>query len=232
MNSINRLSRFFIFSFFVAGVLFACKKESIIPPSPSFNYFPTTAGNWIEYDVDSIYHAENDNNNDDSVYSYHFQVREEIDSTFADGQGRPVQVILRYKRNSDLEAWSLVAVWTQTLSLSSAYRTEDNVPYHKLAFPINGSTMWDGNDANIQEEEMYEYTDYHTALTIGGFDFDSTLTVLQRDEDNYVERIFGQEIYATGVGMIYKQRDDLGKRNGIIVKGQEYKMTLKDFGPR
>lgn len=53
--------------------------------------------------MDSIFHAENDNNNDDSVYSYHFQVREEIDTSYADGQGRPTQVVLRYKRNTDLD---------------------------------------------------------------------------------------------------------------------------------
>lgn len=215
-----------------AGILSSCKKESINPPSPSFNYFPTTAGKWIEYDVDSVYHAENDNNNDDSVYAYHFQVREEIDTTFSDGQGRPTQVILRYKRMMDGEDWMLTAVWTQTLSLSSAYRTEDNVPYHKLAFPINGSTTWNGNDANTEEEEMYEYEDFHISGTVGGFGFDSTLTVLQRDEDNYVEKIYGKEKYAAGVGMVYKVRDDLGKRNGIVVKGLEYKMTLRDFGPR
>ncbi|MBK7851000.1 MAG: hypothetical protein IPJ66_07630 [Bacteroidetes bacterium] len=232
MNSINFISFRVLFFLFALGMMQACKKESIKPPSPSFNYFPTEKGKWVEYDVDSIYHAENDNNNDDSVYAYHFQIREELDTTYSDGQGRPTQVLLRYKRNSDGEDWVLVSVWTQNLSLSSAYRTEDNIPYHKLAFPINGSTTWDGNDANTNEEEMYEYEDFHIERSFGSFDFDSTLSVLQRDEDNFVERIYGQEIYATGVGMVFKERDDLGKRNGIVVKGLEYKMTLRDFGPR
>ena len=232
MNSTKNCIVLIAFFLLTAGSFYSCKKESILPSSPSFNYFPIEAGKWVEYDVDSIFHAENDNNNDDSVYSYHFQVREEIDTSYADGQGRPTQVVLRYKRNTDLDPWTLTSVWTQTLSLSSAYRTEENVPYHKLAFPINNSTTWDGNDANTEEEEMYEYDDFHIARTIGGLTFDSTLTVLQRDEDNYVERIFGKEIYATGDGMITKVRDDLEKRNGIVVKGLEYKMVMRDYGPR
>jgi hypothetical protein len=210
----------------------SCKKETIIPASPSFNYFPVEPGRWVEYDVDSVYHAENDNNNDDSVYSFHFQIREEIDSTFINGQGQEAQILIRYKRNSSNEDWVLSNVWTQTLSLTGAYRIEENVPYHKLAFPINSSTVWDGNDANTEEEEIYSYDSFHQEAIIGGLVFDSTLSVLQIEEDNFIERIYGKEIYAVGIGMIFKQRDDLGKRNGIVVKGLEYKMTVRDYGPR
>lgn len=212
--------------------LFACKKESIIPASPSYNYFPDQRGRWVSYTVDSIYHGENDNNNDDSVYSFRFQVMETIDSTFLDGQGRPTQLVYRYKRQSSADEWSFVAVWTQTLTLTGAYRKEDNIAYHKLAFPINSSINWDGNAANTLEEEFYSYEDIHESLSLSGISFDSTLTVQQMDEDNFVEKIFGKEIYAAGVGLIYRERDELGKRNGIVVKGLEYKMTLLDYGPR
>lgn len=222
---------YLVFLFLLAGI-FSCKKETIIPSSPSFNYFPVDPGRWVEYDVDSIYHGENDNNNDDSVYTFHFQIREEIDSSFVNGQGLETQILMRYKRSSSNDDWSLINVWTQTLTLTGAYRTEDNVPFHKLAFPINSSISWDGNDANTLEEEPYSYELYHTPATIGGVSFDSTLTVVQIEEENFIERIYGKEKYAVGVGMIFKQRDDLGKRNGIVVKGLEYKMTLRDYGPR
>ncbi|HNQ62062.1 MAG TPA: hypothetical protein PKJ62_06710 [Bacteroidia bacterium] len=225
------LKRYLIFLVLLAGI-FSCKKETIIPSSPSFNYFPVEIGRWVEYDVDSIFHGENDDNNDDSVYTFHFQIREEIDSSFINGQGQETQIVKRYKRNSSMEDWSLTNVWTQTLTLTGAYRIEDNVAYHKLAFPINSGINWNGNDANTLEEETYSYEEFHVPTTIGGVTFDSTLTVVQIEEENFIERIYGKEKYATGVGMIFKQRDNLGKRNGIVVKGLEYKMTLRDFGPR
>lgn len=220
--------------FFLLAILLvsSCKKETIVPASPSYNYFPVERGRWVEYNVDSIYHGENDNNNDDSVYTFHFQIREVIDSSFSNGQGQETQVLLRYKRQTSSENWTLINVWTQTLNLSGAYRTEDNVAYHKLAFPINSGISWNGNDANTEEEELYTYDSFHQSATVGGISFDSTLTVIQRDEENFIESIYGEERYATGVGMIYKRRDDLGKRNGVVVKGLEYKMTLYDFGPR
>ncbi len=225
------LKRYYLF----LSVLFfstSCKKDSVLPDSPSYNYFPVESGKWVEYDVDSIYHGENDNNNDDSVYSFHFQIREEIDSTFYNGQGQATQILIRYKRESITDSWTLVSVWTQNLNLAGAYRVEENISYHKLAFPINTTITWNGNDANREGEELYTYQDFHTPATVGGIGFDSTLSVLQREDDNYIERIYGMEKYAAGVGMIFKQRDDLGKRNGIVVKGLEYKMTVSDYGPR
>ncbi|HRS40022.1 MAG TPA: hypothetical protein P5292_12650, partial [Bacteroidia bacterium] len=99
-------------------------------------------------------------------------------------------------------------------------------------FPISENTTWDGNDMNTLDEELYAYEDYHVSRSVNGMAFDSTLSVLQRDDNNFVERVYGQEIYANGVGLIRRQRDDLGKRNGIVVKGTEFTMQVKDYGPR
>lgn len=232
MKSMYFLPKRFLYFLILLLILNSCKKETIVPVSPSYNYFPVDNGRWVEYNVDSIYHGENDNNNDDSVYTFHFQIREQIDSSFINSEGQPTQVLARYKRETVADDWQLIGIWTQILNLNGAYRTEDNVPFHKLAFPISSGITWDGNAANTLDEELYYYDSFHVPATIGSTSFDSTLTVTQIDENNFIERIYGVEKFATGVGMIFKQRDNLGKRNGIVVKGLEYKMTLSDYGPR
>jgi len=126
--------------------------------------------------------------------------------------------------------WELSDVWTQYLSSTSAYLTEDNIKYHKLSFPINSTASWNGNDSNTEEEEIYFYDYFHEGDVINSLSFDSTLSVIQIDENNYVETIFGNEKYAAGVGMIYKERNDLGKTNGQVVKGLEYRMVVVDYG--
>jgi len=63
-----------LFWVLVISVFAACKEESLEPVPYSYEYFPVEFGKFIIYDVDSIYHSDNDNNNDDSVYSWHFQV--------------------------------------------------------------------------------------------------------------------------------------------------------------
>jgi hypothetical protein len=212
--------------FFVLG----CKEEKQDPVPTSFNYFPVETGRWIEYSVDSIYHSENDNNNDDSVFRYHFEIREEIDSSFIDGAGQENQVVKRFRRPDSLSTWTIMGVWTQRLTSTTAYRTEDNINYHKLSFPINSSITWNGNDANTFEEEIYYYDFFHEFYSINSFSFDSVISVIQIDEDNFIEKIYGNEKYASGVGLIYKQRDELGKYNGIVVKGLEYRMVVRSFG--
>jgi hypothetical protein len=209
---------------------FSCKKESVEVHALSYNYFPTETGKYIIYDVDSIYHSETDNNNDDSVFSYHFQIKDRIDTSFVDLEGRVNQVRLRYHRDNDTLPWQLTEVWTQYLSATSAYLTEDNIKYHKLSFPINSTISWNGNDSNTEEEEIYYYDYYHESDVLNGLSFDSTLSVIQIDENNFVETIYGNEIYAAGVGMIYKERNDLGKTNGQVVKGLEYKMVVVEYG--
>lgn len=208
----------------------SCKDESITPSLGYHEYFPIDFHRYVIYDVDSVYHSDNDNDNDDSVYTWHFQVKEKIDSTFIDGQGRSAQRILRYRRTDSTQAWSFMNVWTQTRTTSSAYRNEDNIAYHKLSFPVNISAYWDGNDSNIEDEEIYVYDAVHEPENIGGLNFDSTVSVLQRDENNFVEKIYGYEIYAMHTGLVYKQRDNLRKNGGLVVFGTEFKMTVNSYG--
>ena len=231
-NMQETIERFISIFLFLVVLLFlsGCQKETLITPQNYYNYFPIEDGKWIEYTVDSIYHSENDNNNDDSIFSYHFEIREEIDSSFKDGSGRVNQIIKRYRREDALNPWSLTSVWTQMLSSGIAYRTEENITYHKLSFPINSTVTWNGNDANTFDEEIYYYDSFHEPVVINSLTFDSTISVIQINENNYVQKMYGIEIYAAGVGLIYKVRDELGKRNGVVVKGLEYRMIINAFG--
>jgi len=214
----------------MALTLGACKNESVAPQPGSYEYFPLDFGRYVIYDVDSVFHSDNDNNNDDSVYSWHFQVKERIDSTFIDGQGRPAQRVLRYRRLNVSDPWTFMNVWTQTRTTTAAYRNEDNVVYHRLSFPPHPDITWNGNDSNTMEDEFYVYDGIDRPKAVGTSSFDSTLSVSQRDDDNFVEKIYGYEVYANRIGLVFLQRDNLRKQNGSVVYGTEYKMTVHSYG--
>lgn len=211
-------------------VSYGCKKEIVTTPSISYNYFPSDIGTWVEYNVDSIYHSEDDNNNDDSIYAYHFEIRELIDSTYTDIEGREIQVIKRFRRADSLSEWNLANIWTQRLNSLNAYRIEDNIAFHKLSFPIKSSITWNSNDANSLQEEICSYEYFHEPGIFNSIAFDSTVSVLEFDEDNYIMKRFSNEIYASGVGLVFKVRNELEKNNGLVVSGLEYKMVIKAFG--
>lgn len=214
----------------VLCVLNSCGKETVEIASPSFDYFQTARGKYVIYDVDSIVHATNDNDNDDSVYYYHYQVKEVIDTPFTDGEGKTRQVVVRYYRADSTQEWSINIVWSQLLTSAGAYRWEDNIPYHKMSYPISYQIEWNGNDKNTLQEEMYHYDAIHDPGTYNDLSFDSTLTIIQRDDDNFVEKIFGKEVYAAGIGMIYRERNELRKTSGNIVSGTEFRMVVNAFG--
>jgi len=153
-----------------------------------------------------------------------------IDSTFKDETGLVKQVILRYRRTDSLSTWSISDVWTQYLTTTTAYRTENNISFHKLSFPINSFITWNGNDANTLDEEMYYYDYFHEPGTYNSCHFDSTISIIQIDENNYVQKKYGHEVYATNVGLILKEVDDLGKENGVVVNGMEYRMKVISYG--
>src|SRR5438067_206237 len=111
-------------------LFFSCSKDKILKPSsPSYNYFPTEQGKFVIYNVDSTVHRTDDGFSDDSVSHYHFQLKDVVDSSFYDLEGKKRQVLLQYYRDSLDTNWNLRNVWSQLLTTSAAYRYEDNVPY-------------------------------------------------------------------------------------------------------
>ncbi|MBL0341829.1 MAG: hypothetical protein IPP71_13370 [Bacteroidetes bacterium] len=90
---------------------------------------------------------------------------------------------------------------------------EENSTYVKLVFPITSSATWNGNLLNNFDPKLYEYQNLHQPLILAGINFDSTLTVLQIDDDNFIETMYEIEKYATGVGMIYKEQIFIEKDN-------------------
>jgi len=212
------------------SILSSCGKETLEIPSPSYNYFPTEQGKYVVYNVDSIVHSTDDNDNDDSVYYFHYQVKEVIDSSFTDGEGNQRQVLVRYFRKDTTEEWNINSVWTQSLNSSSAYRWEENIPYHKLSFPINAEIEWNVNDKNTLDEVLFQYDEIHASRTINNMAFDSTVVVTDNAVPNFVEDISNKEIYAAGIGMIYKRNIDLRKTSGQVVSGTELTMTVDSHG--
>lgn len=215
---------------FTLSLLSSCSKETVEIPSVSFHYFPTEKGKYVIYDVDSVVHSTDDNNNDDSVHYYHYQVKEVIDTPFIDGEGRQRQVLVRYYRPDTSYSWNINIVWSQLLTSTSAYKWEDNIPYHKMSFPINSTVEWNLNDMNTLNEELYHYEGLHESRTYHNMNFDSTITVIHNDGENFVEKIYGEEVFAAGIGLVYKERDDLRKTSGQVVSGTEFKMVVNSFG--
>jgi len=218
-------------SFFIAIILLAsCKKERE-QPNLGYTYFPFNVGFWAEYDVMEI--------KVDTVVSYYdtsiYQLREIIESTFIDNQGRPSYRIERYWRTADSLQWVIKDVWYATKTTTMAEKIEEDVRYIKLVFPVNDEKEWNGNAYNTLPEWEYAYEDLHESKTVGGMNFDSTTTILQRDNYNFIEYEYAYEIWAAGVGLIKKHYVDMDISNydttaGKVKKATKFFQSITSYG--
>lgn len=232
------LRNFLIPCLFGFSILFySCKDDEYIEPLPSAGerFFPLYEGFWVEYETDSIIHLDDDDASqiDTSIISYHYYIREEIDSSFIDSENERAYVVLRYKRFSDTLSWELSDVWTAKVDLFAAERVEDNIRFIRLKFPVSSSTFWNGNAFNFFPVEEYSYDELYRQRIFNSLQFDSTITVVQNDFVSNVNRITKKEIYGTQAGLLYKQLDSVRTLNTgqgtIILNGLEFRQEITDY---
>src|SRR4051812_45011006 len=197
----------FYYLFLVTYFLFsACKDDDIAKPvSVTDNFVSNDVGRWLVYDCDSIIHLDNDNNTDNNVDTFHFQLKEVIDSLGYDGEKQQIQHLSRYTRLNDTLPWEFQARWTAKITKTTYQKVEDNIRFQRLAFPVYSSQKWNGNAYNHLGEEDYFYNGINQPENFRTFNFDSTVTVIQGDSTiGYHNYPFGVEKYATGAGLYYK----------------------------
>jgi hypothetical protein len=210
---------------FSALLLIGCSEKKIDLQSPALEaYFPLKVGKFIEYRLDST--ALTQFGRDTTVRSY--RVRDSIEAEITDARGRKAVRIVRYMRDIAgtlpyRPAYTFMAInnngdWIEFV--------ENNLRFMKLRFPVREGFEWKGNsfiETNTLNSSVryladwkYRYLDVNKPLTLNGKTYDSTITILQRDEvipeGPFNPQFFKQydysiEIYAKNIGLIYKNLD-------------------------
>lgn len=222
----------FILIVSIGFILQGCKEENpVLPVSQEgfhYQYAPTNVGHELVYDVRLIVKDEFTGIQDTTDY----QLKELIESSFTDIAGRPTQRIERYTRPDSTQTWTISDVWTSNMMKDRFEKNEENNTFVKLRFPVKLNYEWNGNLFNGRQEQTYTYTTIHQPYTINGFNLDSTLTVLQNDYEDLLEKRYELERYATGIGLIYKESIFVEKEfntPGAIRSQTRYTQKLVSF---
>lgn len=184
------------------------------------SYFPMQPGHWVIYQVDStIYDAFLATGS--KITSW--QVKEELGKRFTDNEGRSAITIKRYIRQDSTVAWSdeQPIVWYAVKEEDRAERVEGDRRFMKMVFPISEFREWDGNvyinDFNetntwyqyyrygAYADWTYTYSQIETPFQINNLTFDKSITIAQQDKENLIEKLFGTEVYAPNVGLVYRE---------------------------
>ena len=209
----------------IVALATACtNKKTELESIPLAEYFPQRVGKTITYLLDST--VTTTFGADTTVRSY--RVKDTWAATITDGLGRPSFRVERtisnaagttpYTPNATFMSTQVKDDWVEW--------QENNLRFMKLRFPVLEGFSWKGNSF-IETSTFnspvrylagweYRYTNVGAPLTLNGKTYDHTITILQRDEvipegpfnrNVYKQWNYSVEIYARGVGLIYKNFD-------------------------
>ncbi len=179
-------------------------------------YFPLTVGNTWIYRVDSIV-FDNQGLVIDSVSQF---IKETITDKYTDETGDDVFRIERSTRGLDGGGWEVISIWSASKNDKVAYKTENNLKFLKLTFPVTLNKTWEGNiffpsDIVVriagepikmyQNWGKYKYSGVDESLTLEGNVYQNVTTVLQADVENKISKRFSIEKYAKDFGLVYKE---------------------------
>lgn len=198
-----------LISFVVLFFFFHCSKKNPLNTEAILgqDYFPTEAGRFVEYDIDSTVYNELLN----SSVLYQYRIKEKFTGTFTDNEGRTCWRLERYikKKNPskpyDSIPYTIKEVWKCFKNDKLVEQTEKNVPYIKLIFPVQKDASWNGNAKNNIGEEKFRYVEVDQTEMINNITLDNVLTVQQKNYENLLNKNFFQEKYARGIGLVYKE---------------------------
>ncbi len=218
------------------------KKKTEAPPDVGYGYAPDILGKYVVYDVDSTVF---DDFAKDTLY-YKYRIKEKLEETFTDNQGRTAIRLVRYvkrydpAKSYDQIPWTLKDVWNYTRTTTSLEVVEENVRYTKLVFPVKTDVSWNGNAQTTQPSMDYKYIFTDQKHTVNGTVFDDVLCVEQKDDKrkNVIHRQYYIEKYARNIGLVYREMTDVYSNAVVagvpveqrIEKGIIYKLTYIAHG--
>lgn len=182
--------------------------------SNDLEYFPIEVGNTWIYSLDSIVF----DNKGAIVDSIHNTVREVIIKSYEDNEGETAFVVER--SNKDGDNWIVSDIWSMSINNSQAIRTEDNIRFIKMSFPIEKNKSWDGNayidtqnlivkiageSIKMYENWLYRYLEIGTSESIGLNTYNDLVVIQQVDNENAIQKRYSVEKYERNIGLVYKR---------------------------
>ncbi|MDQ3292101.1 MAG: hypothetical protein M3Q05_12515 [Bacteroidota bacterium] len=221
---------------FICILAGGCTKE--ITPDPEelgLKYYPLHVGDyWIYQVTETRFQNQFENQASDSVSYF---VRERVDTVFKDLTNEDTYKIIRSRRNNSSEAWSSDSVYMVNKSGSDIRVSQNNVRVVKFIFPVLEGKKWNPNIFNSrsgvndnQDQTFYSFANPNAAFSLNGIIYPKTVKVAQILNENAIEKQNAFEIYAYGIGRIFKQAinyqycSDPDRQNGCEV-GKQFIIT-------
>jgi len=211
------------FMFIGIIALAGCKKtdsyHSLLP-----DYMPLYSGKSITYRLDST----NFTNFGTAVTVTSYSVQDLVDTLITDNLGRPGWRVFRYISDTAMsQPWANLETYLVTPTLQTMEVNENNLRYIKLSLPLVDGFSWPGNsyidtntptvsssdpDYSYLANWSYTYSDMGSPYNVLAGIIPGTIIVNQQNmvsgdttDRAHISSIdYSVEVYAKGIGLIYK----------------------------
>ena len=207
----------------ILSVIAGCKKTNNGFSLPLLSeYYPLQKGKVFIYRLDSIVIPAFGT----SLVEKSYAAKDVIEDTFTDNLGRLSYRVFRYTTDTlMIKPWQYESTYYITPTDQSVEVVDnDNLRFIKLKEPLRDGLAWQGNafidtkSATSPYQYMdrwdYTYQNFNAPYVVLNGTLDSTITVWQQDEttpdgpfdpNNYQQRNYSIEVYAKGIGLVYKE---------------------------
>lgn len=208
---------------FIVPLLFSCKEHELLQPYLQISrYYPLEPGRVMIYRMDST--STTPFGAALQTHSYH--IKDSFVNTFLDNSGRVSYRVFRYiSDTAEAQPWQyLVSYFVTPVQDGIELVDDNNLRYIKIKSPARDGFTWQGNSYidtrsagspyQYMDEWNYTYSNTDALFTTLMGEVDSTITVNQADETSpegpfdpafYQQRNFSKEVYAKGVGLVYRE---------------------------
>ena len=207
-------------------IISSCKPIVYEETNFFYNYYPLHINQVKEFFVTNIVH--NSFGKDTTTYF----LKEIITDYNINMEGDTVYRVERYWKVDSNLSYEIKDVWTSKKNLSAGYLNEENITYTKLIFPLSLNIYWNGNAFNNLGYQEYSIESLNIPFQLNNVIFDSSLTVIQNYKSNLLEFENSKEIYAIGIGLIYKEDVQVEINSGNlsdITQGYEYYQEIINY---
>lgn len=185
----------------------SCKLKTIDPDAVDvgYDYYPLEIGSYIIYnEYDTIYDPS-------KVTDTLYHVKEIVHRSYMEGMEEKFEIYRFTKKVTDSD-WPLQpdSLWTVVKNSNQLLRTESNIEYIKLVFPVKEGKAWNGNAKNTSGEftssdKFYKMINLNKPYTINNIVYPNTLKmVISNQSDPIVSKDIRYDIYARGIGFVKK----------------------------
>jgi len=211
---------------FVLGAT-SCSDKEGEPTDMGYDYFPVEQGRFVVYEVESIIWDDNDQ----TVDTTNYQIKMQIDTAFYDNLDRLSYRWLQFTKADTATRWTYDHTFGITQLASRLETIEGNNRFVRLAFPVEVAVSWDVNAFNTQKALNAQYIDVGFSRSINGINFSDCADALLEDNTSLINEYHQEEIYARGVGMIYRYDRHVDKKfTGEITKGYQHTYKILTYG--